>query len=84
MKSKKTTFALVIGVAVALLLNFFPQNLSMAINASGPGNACSWGFAAIEIHNLEFLNTYQSKYCDCSPTEKFWKDGDHIRCPQPE
>ena len=83
MNRKKTTFALVLAVLFALMLNFYPQHQTLAEGPGGPGNECFWGFATVERHWWPPYNTGRSKFCDCSPAE-YLIDGNHTPCPQPE
>ena len=83
MNKKKTTFALVIAVLFALLLNFYPQHTSLAEDPAGPGNECFWGYASVERSWWPPSNNGSGKLCDCTRVY-FILDGNHTPCPQPE
>ena len=80
MNRKKTTFALVLAVLFALMLNFYPQHTSLAQeDPGGPGMACSWGFLWVETSFWPWQNNITSKLCDCTEVD-FKAEGDHKRC----
>ncbi|MFZ6663756.1 hypothetical protein [Peijinzhouia sedimentorum] len=82
MKNKKTIFTMMVGAVFALILNFFPQQISFAENDPAP--ACSWGYASVEKSWLNWNNDGYTKLCDCTPTS-FIIDGTHRLCtPTPQ
>jgi hypothetical protein len=57
---------MLVGAIFALILSFFPQQISFAESDPAPG--CSWGFASVEKSWLPWYNDGFTKLCDCTPT----------------
>jgi hypothetical protein len=75
---------MMVGVILALMLNFYPQHTSFAESDPAPGNACSWGFASVERSWWPPSNNGTTKLCDCTLVS-YIIDGNHTPCQvQPE
>jgi hypothetical protein len=84
---KKPRKAILIRLASVLILSiafyFYSRPVLVYMPSDSVGD-CNWGYEAVEVSRIPFLNSQFSKFCDCSETPLFLANGNHIPCGSKE
>jgi hypothetical protein len=80
-KLKKRTWITLFSLVVLLVAGYYFTRPVLVYSPSGEEcGACSWGFKAVEVSRIPFLNSAQSKFGDCTETPLFLINGNHLPC----
>jgi len=79
-KPKKSFWIIGISVVILSLAFYYYSRPVLVYQPTDSGGDCTWGFEAVEVSRIPFLNSQMSKFCDCSETPLFLANGNHIPC----
>lgn len=80
-KRKKTLWISLAALSILFFVGYYLTRPVLVYAPSGGSDGdCNWGFEAVEVSRIPFLNSQLSKFCDCTETPLFLKGGNHIPC----
>ncbi len=83
-KPKKGVWITMISVVLLSLAVYYYSRPVLVYMPSDSVGDCNWGFEAVEVSRIPFLNRRMSKFCDCTETPLFLANGNHIPCGSKE
>lgn len=76
----------IIGISVFILslaVYYYSRPVLVYMHSDSVGD-CTWGYEAVEVSRIPFLNSQMSKFCDFAETPLFLANGNHIPCGSKE
>ena len=83
-KPRKGVWITIVSVLILSLSLYFYSRPVLVYMPSDSVGDCTWGYEAVEVSRIPFLNSQTSKFCDCSDTPLFLANGNHIPCGSKE
>lgn len=83
-KPKKSFWIIGVSVFILSLAVYYYSRPVLVYMPSDSVGDCTWGYEAVEVSRIPFLNSQMSKFCDCSDTPLFLANGNHIPCGSEE
>ncbi|MFZ6663754.1 hypothetical protein [Peijinzhouia sedimentorum] len=83
-KPKKSFWIAMVSVFILSLAVYYYSRPVLVYMPSDSAGDCTWGYEAVEVSRIPFLNSQMSKFCDCTETPLFLANGNHIPCGSKE